>query len=96
VTANTGWSWNGSAFCLAVKRCVCVCVCVITTPHWRRNGKRRRGRLKKTWWETIQSDMKKVGLERQDAVDRTVWKRGLRSEGGGKSVHLWVGSSGDG
>ena len=51
-------------------------------------GKRPRGRPKKTWWETIQSDMKKVGLKTQDAVNRTVWRRRLRSEGGKEKCTL--------
>jgi len=50
------------------------------------DGKRPRGRPKKTWWETIESDMKIVGLKREDAVDRIAWRRGLRSTGGGKNV----------
>ena len=37
-------------------------------------GKRPRGRPRKTWEGVLQEDMKKVGLVREDARDRERWR----------------------
>ena len=37
-------------------------------------GKRGRGRPKKTWAQTVEKDMKEMGLKREDAHDRAKWK----------------------
>ena len=42
-------------------------------------GEVPRGRPMKTWWETVQNDMKEAGLRKEDARDRGVWKDRLRS-----------------
>ena len=43
------------------------------------DGKRPKGRPRKTWLETIQSDMRGVGLKAQDALDRVKWRPGISS-----------------
>jgi hypothetical protein len=40
-------------------------------------GIKPRGRPKKTWFEVIRNDMKVVGLKREDAQDRILWRRGI-------------------
>jgi len=41
------------------------------------SGCKPKGRPKKTWWETIQTDMKAVGLRKGDAMDRVRWRSGI-------------------
>ena len=41
------------------------------------SGCKPKGRPKKTWWETIKSDMKAVGLKKDDALDRARWRSGI-------------------
>jgi len=40
-------------------------------------GARRKGRGRKTWQECVNEDMKRMGLRRCDAQDRTVWRNGV-------------------
>ena len=40
-------------------------------------GKRKRGRPKRRWIDTIKTDMREVGLEEEDALDRRAWKCGI-------------------
>ena len=40
-------------------------------------GKRKRGRPKRRWMDTINTDMKEVGLEEEDAQDRRTWEFGI-------------------
>jgi hypothetical protein len=46
-------------------------------------GKRPRGRPKKTWMDMINADLKRWSLKREDAQDRSVWRR-LTSGGRGE------------
>ena len=38
-------------------------------------GSRSRGRPKKSWMEVIGNDMKKLGLKKEDALQRSIWRR---------------------
>jgi len=40
-------------------------------------GARRKGRGRKTWQECVNEDMKRIGLRRCDAQDRTMWRNGI-------------------
>src|SRR5664279_5384871 len=40
-------------------------------------GKRGRGRGRKTWKECVTNDMKKLKLKKEDAQDRAVWRGGI-------------------
>jgi hypothetical protein len=40
-------------------------------------GTRRKGRGRKTWQECVNEDMKRRGLRRCDAQDRTMWRNGV-------------------
>jgi hypothetical protein len=40
-------------------------------------GERGRGRGRKTWSECIMGDVRKMGLRREDAQDRGVWRSGI-------------------
>jgi len=40
-------------------------------------GTRRKGKGRKTWQECVNEDMKRMGLRRCDAQDRTVWRNGV-------------------
>ena len=37
---------------------------------WEDEGIRRRGRLKKTWWDCVKNDMGSLGLSQKDAQSR--------------------------
>ena len=37
-------------------------------------GKRKRGRPKKTWKTQVEKENKSVGLEKEDAMNRTRWR----------------------
>ena len=39
-------------------------------------GVKSKGRSRKTWWECVKKDMDELGLKRQSALDRDLW-RGL-------------------
>ena len=54
--------------------------------HLEVDGKRPKGRPRKTWLETIQSDMRGVGLKAQDALDRVRWRAGISSGRGGELI----------
>ena len=40
-------------------------------------GERGRGRGRKTWKECVMDDMRKMGLRKEDAQDRKVWRSGI-------------------
>ena len=40
-------------------------------------GKRRRGRPKSTWKRKVEEEVKKLGLEKEDALDREKWRRAV-------------------
>jgi hypothetical protein len=44
------------------------------------DGRRGRGRGRKTWRECVKDDMKVLGLVEKDAQDRLKWRKGLLSE----------------
>ena len=41
------------------------------------DGKRGRGRGRKTWKDCVTDDMKKLMLTQEDAQDRAVWRSGI-------------------
>ena len=45
-------------------------------------GSRSKGRPRKTWWETVNVDMRKRGLNRELAQDRSGWKAAVISHPG--------------
>jgi len=54
-------------------------------------GKKPVGRPKKMYLETVQSDMRAVGLKKDDALDRNRWKAGIKGRvifGGGVQVQV--------
>ena len=40
-------------------------------------GKRKRGRPKKTWKMQVEKESKSVGLEKKDAMNRARWRVGV-------------------
>ena len=40
-------------------------------------GSRGRGRGRKTWWECVVDDMKRLRLRKEDAQDRALWRRAI-------------------
>ena len=44
-------------------------------------GRRGRGRPKRTWMEVVQSDLRKLKIKREDAENRSLWRL-LISDGG--------------
>jgi len=42
------------------------------------DGARPRGRPKKTWREIVEKDCKAHGLNREDAMDRSRWRKQIR------------------
>jgi hypothetical protein len=42
------------------------------------NGKRGRGRDRKTWTECVEEDMKMLGLRAEDAQERLRWRKAIR------------------
>ena len=43
------------------------------------NGKQKRGRPKLTWRRQVEESVKKVGLNIEEAGDRTGWREGVRA-----------------
>ena len=43
------------------------------------SGKRRRGRPKKTWKKQVEEETEKVGLKKEDALRRDMWRNGVRA-----------------
>jgi hypothetical protein len=41
-------------------------------------GPRKRGRPKKTWRKQVEEESRKVGLKKEDALNRARWRRGVR------------------
>ena len=54
--------------------------------HLEVDGKRPKGRPRKTLLETIQSDIRGVGLKAQDALGRVKWRAGIWREGVGRLI----------
>ena len=46
-------------------------------------GRRGRGRPKRTWMEVVQSDLRKLKIKREDAQNRSLWR--LLIFGGGQA-----------
>ena len=44
-------------------------------------GSRRRGRLKKTWKENVERDMKSLDLKENDVLDRSIWRKKIWARG---------------
>jgi hypothetical protein len=44
------------------------------------NGKRGRGRARKTWTECVEEDMKVPGLRVEDAQERLRWRKAIRGD----------------
>ena len=42
------------------------------------SGKRKRGRLKKTWKEQMKEETERIGLKKEDALNRDKWRDGVR------------------
>ena len=40
-------------------------------------GKRKRGRPKETWKMQVEKESKSVGLEKEDAMNRAIWRVGV-------------------
>ena len=45
---------------------------------FRVNGKKKRGRPKMTWLTKVKENIDKVGLKREDALDRAEWRKGIK------------------
>jgi len=43
-------------------------------------GARPRGRTKKTWREIVEKDGKACKLNREDAMDRNIWRKQIRDD----------------
>ena len=43
------------------------------------NGKRKRGRPRKTWKQLVEKEINKIGLKTEDALDRAKWRDGVRT-----------------
>ena len=39
---------------------------------------RKRGRLRKTWKNQEEDDIRKIGLKKEDALNRSKWKKGVK------------------
>jgi hypothetical protein len=63
--------WFGHVECKSVDDWVSRCRNLVVAGH------RSRGRGKKTWNECIVKDMRKMGLKKEDAQDRSVWRTGI-------------------
>ena len=55
--------------------CQNLCICIITIMQV--DGDGVKGRLRKRWREVLKEDMRKKGLCREDAWDRSRWRRML-------------------
>ena len=42
-------------------------------------GKRRRGRPKRKWKKQVEEDCGRVGVRREDALNRARWREGVRA-----------------
>ena len=47
------------------------------TTHMEGDRRRPAGRPKKTWRETINADIKQLGIDPKDTNDRDTWKRAI-------------------
>jgi len=41
-------------------------------------GSRKRGRPKKTWRRQVEEESRRVGLRKEDALNRVRWREGVR------------------
>ena len=41
-------------------------------------SQRRRGRLRKTWKNQVEDDIRKIGLKKEDALNRSKWRKGVK------------------
>ena len=42
------------------------------------SGKRKRGRQKKTWKKQVEEETEKIGLKKEDALNRAKWRDGVQ------------------
>ena len=42
-------------------------------------GKRKRGQPKKTWKKQVKKEAKKIGLKKEDVLNREKWRDGVRA-----------------
>ena len=59
-------------------------------------GSRPRGRPKRTWREVVQKDCQARNLNREDAVDRSRWKKLIKIDQDGRWVSVSSGTSSPG
>ena len=43
------------------------------------SGKRKRGRPKKTWKKQVKEETEKIGLKKEDALNRAKWRDGMQA-----------------
>ena len=43
------------------------------------SGNRKRGRPKKTWRKQVEEETEKIGLKKEDALNRAMWRDGVRA-----------------
>ena len=43
------------------------------------SGKRKRGRSKKTWKKQVEEEMEKIGLKKEDVLNRDKWRDGKQA-----------------
>jgi len=53
-------------------------------------GPRRRGRPKKTWREIVEKDCKARGLNKEDAMDRSRWRKQIGTMTDDRDECQWV------
>ena len=41
------------------------------------SGKRKRGRSKKTWKKQVEKETEKIGLKKEDTLNRAKWRDGV-------------------
>ena len=46
--------------------------------NFRVNGKRKVGRPRMTWKMQVEKELDKIGFKKDDALDRTKWREGVR------------------
>ena len=43
------------------------------------SGKRKRRRAKKTWKKQVEEETEKIGLKKEDVLNRVKWRDGVRA-----------------
>ena len=43
------------------------------------SGKRKQGRPKKIWKKQVEEETEKIGLRKEDALNRAKWRKGVRA-----------------